>query len=357
MASVLVVAAIGLLTWHFVRAIPLTKNSRPNPPAEPKADVEVPSRIRDLQTRAFSGASWDDAVATKSKHGEETCRHELREAVCKHWSPSHWALPLRHYDPRWQLKPWPILMQRLRELERRTGEPTRWPRAVLEERDPPIVRIEGAVPPALARAIMERARGGFERSLTVEYTQGKNEVSKERTSETKFFQHLDPDDTDMVTLQLWVAWICGAHPLFLEHLQVVRYLPGQYFRLHNDHIPSPRAVIRGGQRCKTLFVYLSQATSGTVFPRLDSDPDVPFTRAPPDEGPRRGRVFVPSKHDGLLWANMLPDGVEDHRTCHEGQQLPPDAPPKFGLNVWIRTRPVSGRREWLEAIGFPGSGN
>jgi hypothetical protein len=96
----------------------------------------------------------------------------------------------------------------------------------MEESDPPIVRIERAVPPALARAVLQRCKGNFKRSLTIEHKNGTNEVSPVRTSHTKFFSTLDPNDTDMVTLQLWVAWICGAHPLYLEHLQVVRYEPG-----------------------------------------------------------------------------------------------------------------------------------
>jgi len=360
-ATALVAAAMGLLVWHWFRvqaaaatqkAAETGETTALSPGSDGSGRPERLRQLRQMRQQRFRGESWDDAVRPGGLDSFE-CRHELREAVCKHWSPSHWALPLRHYDPSRQLQPWPLLMKRMRDLERRTGELTRWPRAVLEEPDPAILRIEGAIPPSLAAAVLARARGGYERSLTVEYHQGRNEVSRDRTSETKFLQRLDPDDTDMVTLQLWVAWICGAHPLFLEHLQVVRYLPGQYFRLHNDHIPSPKAVVRGGQRCKTLFVYLSDATAGTAFPRLDADPDVPFTQAPPNERPRRGRVFLPRSGDALLWANMLPDASEDHRTCHEGQQLPPDGPAKFGLNVWIRTRPVPGRREWLASIGFP----
>jgi len=106
-----------------------------------------------------------------------------------------------------------------------------------------------------------------------------------------------------------MAWLCGVHPIFLEHLQVVRYRPGQFFRTHTDHIPSKKAVSENGQRSKTLFVYLSQATAGTRFPYLDISSDVPFTHLHNrDRKQHLSKRFLPKQNDGLLWSNVRANG-------------------------------------------------
>lgn len=100
-----------------------------------------------------------------------------------------------------------------------------------------------------------------------------------------------------------------------EPLTVLRYLPGQQYRLHHDALPGV-----ANQRSWTMLVYLNEGYRGgeTVFPAADLAV--------------RGRGG-----DGLLFANVDPAGAIDAAARHAGQ--PVVAGVKWLCTRWIRQHP------------------
>lgn len=100
-----------------------------------------------------------------------------------------------------------------------------------------------------------------------------------------------------------------------EALTVLRYRPGQQFRLHSDALPVSR-----NQRVKTLLIYLNEGFAGgeTLFP------DHKLT-------------VKPAAGDALLFANTLDEQRPDPRSRHAG--LPVTQGVKWLATRWIRARP------------------
>lgn len=105
-----------------------------------------------------------------------------------------------------------------------------------------------------------------------------------------------------------------------EHLQLLRYEPGQYYRQHHDYIEYQQGL-PCGVRMLTLFLYLNDVEDGggTRFPLLDITVQ-----------PKKGRA--------LLWPSVLDADPEekDKRTDHEA--LPVISGIKFGANAWLHSR-------------------
>lgn len=100
-----------------------------------------------------------------------------------------------------------------------------------------------------------------------------------------------------------------------EPLQVLRYAPGQQYRLHSDALPGT-----GNQRIATAIIYLNEGFRGgeTDFPDL-------------------GIRIEPSGGDMLVFDNVLADGRPDPRMRHAG--LPVTVGLKWIATRWIRARP------------------
>ena len=100
-----------------------------------------------------------------------------------------------------------------------------------------------------------------------------------------------------------------------EPLQVLRYAPGQQYRLHSDALPGT-----ANQRIATAIIYLNDGFVGgeTAFPDL-------------------GIRVVPHSGDMLVFDNVLPDGRPDPRMRHAG--LPVTQGVKWIATRWIRARP------------------
>lgn len=101
-----------------------------------------------------------------------------------------------------------------------------------------------------------------------------------------------------------------------EPLTILRYRPGQQYRLHHDAIAGAR-----NQRTHTVLVYLNSGFPGgeTHFPDL-------------------GLTLRPQGGDAILFANLRPDGSPDPRARHAG--LPVQAGAKWLATRWIREHPV-----------------
>lgn len=260
-------------------------------------------------------------------------------AVANEWCVGHWALPTVHLRWSASLAPPGVTYTPLHHA-------------------PHILRVAGIMTPAQAAHLCRLGDAGMERSRTVTGKPGKHVENPIRTS---FSAMVDRVPTPFLTsLLLRVSHVMGVLPQYVERMQVVRYTPGQYFKQHQDFLLSRPVVADGGQRCKTLFVYLNdvaedEAGGRTQFTNLGGGVRTPpWFRDPTRQAHASNRLDVaPSVGSGVLWANMTPYGDVDFRTMHQGTTLEKSV--KYGLNVWARTATQSHRLQQLRAVGWGAS--
>lgn len=130
---------------------------------------------------------------------------------------------------------------------------------------------------------------------------------------------------------------CWSSTETVEPLQLVRYLPGQFFSAHHDlgdydeetgQVTLPPRSLFCKRRVVTLFCYLNAVESGgsTHFPATSC-------RSGEGIGEGRGLRVQPCAGRAVLFSNILKTGQPDPRTIHSGEVV--TAGTKFGLNVWI----------------------
>jgi len=150
-------------------------------------------------------------------------------------------------------------------------------------------------------------------SVVVDSRTGRQSPHPIRTSEGTV---LGPIQQDLVihALNQRFAAVTGTGVRQGEPLSVLRYAPGQQYRLHHDCLPG-----EANQRVLTLIAYLNDGYDGgaTGFP----ENAVEF----------RGQTG-----DALIFANTLPDGRADERNRHAG--LPVTQGEKWVATRWIRAR-------------------
>jgi len=116
--------------------------------------------------------------------------------------------------------------------------------------------------------------------------------------------------------------LTGLHRNYSEHLQILKYEPGEFYTLHHDYIERQRLRIAGA-RIVTLFLYLNNVPAGgaTHFPDLNI-------------------TVFPQRGAALLWPSVLDDDphARDDRTFH--QALPVVQGVKYGANAWFHQRHV-----------------
>ena len=119
----------------------------------------------------------------------------------------------------------------------------------------------------------------------------------------------------------------GAVIMTVEALQLVRYLPGQFFGVHHDlgdyhpddgtvALPPKSCLVK--RRLVTIFCYLNDCSNGggaTHFPRAGNLRVTPMA----------GRA--------VLFANVQSTGRPDPRTIHAGEPVQSNV--KYGLNIWL----------------------
>jgi prolyl 4-hydroxylase len=104
-----------------------------------------------------------------------------------------------------------------------------------------------------------------------------------------------------------------------EHLQILRYEPGQFYRRHHDFIDA--GASHDGPRVLTMLLYLSDVDEGggTNFPKVKAG----------------GTKIAPKKGKAVLWPNVL-DAYpmrKDMRTLHEALDVVEGV--KFAVNAWF----------------------
>jgi hypothetical protein len=134
-----------------------------------------------------------------------------------------------------------------------------------------------------------------------------------RTSTFYSFRKLH--DTKITALEQRIASILGCWVHQIEALQLVRYVPGQFFGIHHDlgnlleddSVQLPPKKLGCKRRLVTIFCYLNTLRDGeggcTYFPKCG------HLRVKP----KRGRA--------VLWCNITPDGRADPRTIHAGEAV------------------------------------
>ena len=167
-------------------------------------------------------------------------------------------------------------------------------------------------------------------------TKKKNKKSKKRKRRTMvddshrtstFYSFRKLHDTKISALEQRIANILGCWVHQIEALQLVRYLPGQFFGVHHDlgnlldddSVQLPRKELTSKRRLVTIFCYLNTLGDDeggcTYFPKCS------HLRVKP----QRGRA--------VLWSNITPDGKADSRTIHAGEAVKsnPVEPPSLTL--------------------------
>lgn len=108
-----------------------------------------------------------------------------------------------------------------------------------------------------------------------------------------------------------------------EFFQVLKYEPGQFYKVHHDQNAHPDSLM--GVRLFTFFIYLRSPEAGgaTYFPNLNI-------------------TVAPKAGSALIWPNVKDHDLRasDMRTEHEA--LPPHAGRKYSANLWLHNYDFRG---------------
>lgn len=109
-----------------------------------------------------------------------------------------------------------------------------------------------------------------------------------------------------------------------EPLSILRYLPGQEYRLHHDFLgPNDPDLTAHGQRMKTALLYLNDGYEGGETHFVEPD------------------IKVAGKTgDVVVFDNVKPDGAPDYSVRHAGREITKGE--KWLASLWLRDRPFSG---------------
>mmetsp|Transcript_40050 Transcript_40050/g.106012 ORF Transcript_40050/g.106012 Transcript_40050/m.106012 type:complete len:318 (+) Transcript_40050:99-1052(+) len=187
---------------------------------------------------------------------------------------------------------------------------------------PWVVRLDTFLTPAEAATVAEVGGHAFERST--EGNGGAKAVSAARTSSSSWCNVPTCEEHPMIrTVKARILDVLRMPEENCEHLQVLRYEVGQFYRVHHDQSSPSRAL--EGPRVYTFYLYLSDvaAGGGTRFPELNITVQ-----------PRAGRA--------VLWPSVLHADMHspDWRTRHES--LPVEDGVKYGANFWVHLRNFQG---------------
>ncbi|KAI0388442.1 hypothetical protein F5Y17DRAFT_210203 [Xylariaceae sp. FL0594] len=126
--------------------------------------------------------------------------------------------------------------------------------------------------------------------------------------------------------------------------QLVQYVQGQHYNLHQDWMRTPQAAFDGTartfNRLASFFVILEDGCAGgeTWFPLItpawDDLPDDRDGTRLWHEHEAGGIAFKPVAGNAIFWVNLLANGTGDIRTVHAG--LPVTGGLKTAMNIWPR---------------------
>ena len=144
-----------------------------------------------------------------------------------------------------------------------------------------------------------------------------SEKSNYRTSSTFWCLGSCKDQPIIVKMRERVANLTGFSCDNQEAPQMLRYFPGQEYKVHSDYIDNQR-FSSCGPRVLTLFVYLNDVEDGgeTNFPHLNL-------------------LVKPKAGTAVLWPSVKNDFVMDRDLRTEHAAKPVIQGVKYGINIWI----------------------
>ena len=191
------------------------------------------------------------------------------------------------------------------------GEPTSVPAAIALRDAPRVATIPAFLTPAECAFLIARAAPRLQPSVVVDPATGRLIHDPVRTSSATAFPFVE-EDLAIHAINRRIAAVTATTYAQGEPLQILRYVPGQHYKLHSDALPgeaNPRAL--------TLLVYLNDGYVGgeTEFPDL-------------------GLRVRGAPGDALLFASVDAAGAPCPAARHAG--LPVRSGEKFLLSKWIR---------------------
>ncbi|WP_249340383.1 2OG-Fe(II) oxygenase [Sphingopyxis sp. 2PD] len=192
-----------------------------------------------------------------------------------------------------------------------TGDPASTSPVETLATSPTLGVVRGLLTPDECAHIMALSAPRLVPSIVVDSTTGREIPHPIRTSEGTV---LGPIQQDLVihAIDRRIAAATRTRAEQGEPLTVLRYAPGQQYRLHHDCLPG-----ESNQRVMTAIAYLNDDYDGgaTQFPSV-------------------GVEFRGQTGDMILFANTLSDGQVDERSRHAG--LPVTRGEKWISTRWIR---------------------
>lgn len=213
----------------------------------------------------------------------------------------------------------PVAAQQLALLQAMSiddqGDPQTLPRRERLSDRPRVERISGFCSPIEGAYLASVVANSLERGTVVDPASGKLVVHPIRTSDVAT---IGPTQESLVVqaINRRIAAATGSDAKQGEALTVLRYAPGQQYRLHLDALPGS-----DNQRIITAILYLNQGYAGgeTQFPEIDLK-------------------VVPRVGDLLIFDNVDAAGAPEPLSRHAG--LPVLAGTKWIATRWIRKRPL-----------------
>ncbi|HEY6916596.1 MAG TPA: 2OG-Fe(II) oxygenase [Allosphingosinicella sp.] len=195
------------------------------------------------------------------------------------------------------------------------GDPHELPSFERLSERPDIVLFPNFLSPEECAYLRETARPHFQSSVVVHPFTGQRFQHPIRTSDTAIFP-LAFENPAIHALNRRMAAASRTRPEQGEPLQILRYSPGQEYRLHSDALAG-----EANQRTLTMLIYLNDAFEGgeTAFPAANIHV--------------RGR-----QGDAILFRNIGEDGLPDPLARHAGK--PVFKGTKFVASRWIRRQPL-----------------
>mmetsp|Transcript_13179 Transcript_13179/g.52805 ORF Transcript_13179/g.52805 Transcript_13179/m.52805 type:complete len:325 (+) Transcript_13179:696-1670(+) len=203
---------------------------------------------------------------------------------------------------------------------------------------PWVVTLDNFVSDEEADAIVASVSTSFSRSTdqgrTDAFGEQEKVVSQGRTSENAWCTGACETSPATRRVMARIQNVTGVPTENYESFQVLRYLPGQYYRAHHD-MSGADNTLACGPRIYTFFLYLSDVEEGgeTEFPSLrDAD--------------RRPLKIRPKRGTALWWPSVQSDDPtrQDPRTRHAA--LPVSKGTKFAANAWIHNYDYATPNLW-----------
>ncbi|CUG08152.1 prolyl 4-hydroxylase alpha-1 subunit precursor, putative [Bodo saltans] len=191
----------------------------------------------------------------------------------------------------------------------------------ISSKSPRAFLLYDVISPEDCLALIAVAKEQIARSEVV-HRVGESAINPVRTSYGMFIMNSVPAD---IRMRQHLADIIGVPLVNIEATQILRYLPGQYYRVHPDYFYSGATehLARGGQRFATVLTWLNDVHLGgeTRFPLASP----PIT------------VKQTGVGNSIMFYSTTQDGTVDPASSHEA--IPPgEGSEKWVAVCWIRQR-------------------